>query len=283
MSKKNGVLVVGDALMDNQYYVEALPKVGEDVKIIDYCKNTGGSAANTAVSLASCGVKTFFCGSVGDDEDGRYFLGHMKDSSVDTTLVQQIGATGFTVTIIDSAGERTMLSYRGASASEMQISQKLTSMIDEVELVLLSGYYLLSQSELLLEIASAAKNNGTVVALDPSPIVGNVDKDILRKMLEFTDVLLPNESETAAIIETIGTIDVACVATKLGDKGAKMIYHGKEYIFPAKKIEAVDTTGAGDAFNAGFLASMLSNDEPQDWLTKGNEMAANIVAKKGAV
>ena len=120
MSSVSGVLVVGDALMDNQYFVQTLPKSGQDVEIVDFSKSAGGSAANTVLALSACGVKTYFCGSVGGDEEGQILLSKFAKGNVDTSLVRQSGKTGFTVTMIENSGERTMLSYRGASASAIR-------------------------------------------------------------------------------------------------------------------------------------------------------------------
>ena len=285
MSNANSVLVVGDAIMDNQYYVEALPKAGQDVKIVDFSKSTGGSAANAAIVLSKCGVKTYFCCSVGADADGQTFIENFKKGDVDTSLVRQSGKTGFTVTMVDNSGERTMLSYRGASASTMKVTQALAGRIKKVSMVLLSGYMLTekSQAAFVLEIAKEAKAGGTPVALDPTPVVGSVGKTVLKKVLALTDVLLPNESELNTITQMVGKVSVPCVAVKMGSRGAKMMFDIAEYSRPANEVDAVDTTGAGDAFNAAFIASMVSGDPPQTWLKKGVEFAAEVVARKGAL
>ena len=281
----SSVLVIGDALIDNQYFVGAMPKSGQDEKIIDYRKSAGGSAANTAIALATCGVKTYFCASVGDDEDGQIFLSNFQKSNVDTSLVQQKGKTGFTVAIIDSDGERTMLSYRDASASAMQVTSALAGRIKKVSMVLLSGYMLTEpmQAAFVTAVAKVVNESGGQVALDPSPVIGKVSKAVLSEVLALTDVLLPNESELKVIEKKVGEVDVPCVAVKMGSEGARLMYDIAEYTQPAVKVDIVDTTGAGDAFNAGLIASMLDGDPPQKWLKKGVMMAAAVVAQKGAV
>ncbi len=281
----SSVLVIGDALIDNQYFVGAMPKSGQDEKIIDYRKSAGGSAANTAIALAKCGVKTYFCASVGDDEDGQIFLSNFQKSNVDTSLVQQKGKTGFTVAIIDSDGERTMLSYRDASASAMQVTSALAGRIKKVSMVLLSGYMLTEpmQAAFVIAVAKVVNESGGQVALDPSPVIGKVSKAVLSEVLALTDVLLPNESELKVIEKKVGEVDVPCVAVKMGSEGARLMYDIAEYTQPAVKVDIVDTTGAGDAFNAGLIASMLDGDAPQKWLKKGVMMAAAVVAQKGAV
>lgn len=279
------VVAVGDLLMDNQYYVERMPEPGQDVMISDFNKSQGGSAANTALSLCLLGIDTALFASIGDDEDGEGFLRNMQSMGVDTLLVNRNGRTGFTVTMIDSGGERTMLSYRGASAEPIPMTAQVEKKISEAKLLLVSGYWLLhdSQAQFVLQAARLAKSAGTLVAYDPCPIVGSVEKDQLKEMLTLTDVLLPNQAEYEIIKKAAGDITVSCVATKLGSSGSKMVVDGREYIEPAQKINVIDTTGAGDAFNAGFIAAMLKGEEPQEWLKMGNETAAAVVGRRGAV
>jgi ribokinase len=281
----SSVLVIGDALIDNQYFVQTVPKKGQDEKIVDYSKSMGGSASNAAIALSRCGVQTYFCGSVGKDTDGQAFIDNFEKNNVDTSLIQQKGKTGFTVTMIDDSGERTMLSYRDASSKEMQVTSALALRIKKVSVVLISGYMLLEpkQAAFAIAVSVAVRENGGKVALDPSPIIEKVDKKVLKQVLELTDVLLPNEDEFNIITKKAGEVDVPCIAVKQGDKGARLIHDVAEYIQPAKQVEAVDTTGAGDAFNAAFIASMINEDPPQTWLKKGVEYAASVVGKKGAV
>jgi sugar/nucleoside kinase (ribokinase family) len=281
----SSVLVIGDALIDNQYYVEALPKSGQDEKINDFRKSVGGSAANTAAALAKQGVKTYFCASVGDDEDGQIFINSFAKYNVDTTLVQQSGKTGFTVTMIERGGERTMLSFRDAGASAMQLSPALEAVIKKVSMVLLSGYMLTEpiQAVFAIAVAKMVVESGGQVALDPSPVIGTVSDAVLSQVLALTDVLLPNEEELAIIEKKVGDLDVPCIAVKMGSKGARLMYDIAEYTQPAQKANIVDTTGAGDAFNAGLIVAMLANEPPQKWLKKAVETAAAVVSKKGAV
>lgn len=281
----HAVVAVGDALMDNQYYVERMPEPGQDVMISDFNKTQGGSAANTALSLCLLGIDTALCASVGDDEEGEYFLRNIQSRGVDTSLVCRSGKTGFTVTMIDNGGERTMLSYRGASSNPVSMTAQVEKNISEAKLLLVSGYWLLHdiQARFVLKATRLAKSAGTMVAYDPCPIVGSVKEELLKELLQLTDVLLPNKAEYEIIKKTAGDIPVSCVATKLGSSGSMLVIDGRQYLQPAQIIQAVDTTGAGDAFNAGFIAAMLKGEEPQEWLRKGNETAAAVVSKRGAV
>lgn len=294
------VTVIGDALMDHQYWVDTLPKAGEDVVIKTSQKNCGGSAANTAIALALLGVKCAFCGRLGNDEDGKEILFQMKSAGVDTSGVQFGQATGYTLTIIDKSGERTMFSYRGASGERYAFSNELEAHLSHTTLLLLSGYMLshTNQGAYAFETARTVKSLGGKVALDPSPMIGKVDERLLDGFLSYTDILLPNQSELMTIANTddvhtaMMKLNIPCIALKRGNGGASLGVLSKFnsnqtegvqlYNAPAQKVQVVDTTGAGDAFNAGFLSSYLYGRAPQEWIETGNRIAAAVIAKQGA-
>ena len=302
----NQILVVGDALIDHQYWIDRMPGVGEDTIILSTSKNVGGSAANTAIALAYLGVPTRFFGTIGRDLDGDLIIQQMRSVGVDTAGIQYGETTGFTITMIDQNSERTMFSFRGASSNALAIDPPLLKSIKSSRVMLTSGYQLLypKQAEVVLAIAERAKAQGNLVALDPSPLIGDVQPEIRARMHELTDILLPNlheltlltgeEDPTVALEKARASCK--CVAVKLGSKGAWMaIAKGfqfadgrrasDDYSFqaPANQVQAVDTTGAGDAFNAGFLASFLRNEAPENWLKSGNNLAGEVVQHRGAV
>lgn len=300
------ILVVGDALIDHQYWIDRMPTAGEDIMILSFSKNVGGSAANTAIGLAYLGARTKFYGTIGRDLDSGLIIEQMQAVGVDTSGIQYDEVTGFTITMIDQSSERTMFSYRGASAQALSIDAPLLESIKSSRVLLTSGYQLLhrEQAEVVLSIAELVHAEGNLVALDPSPLIGDLPEDIRTRMLGLTDILLPNlrelalltgEEDLSAALEKARNLS-QCVAVKLGSKGAWMtIQEGFQlvdghrvsndlfYKAPANKVRAVDTTGAGDSFNAGFLASFLRNEAPEDWLRAGNKLAGEVVQHRGAV
>lgn len=302
----NQILVVGDALIDHQYWIDRMPGVGEDTIIRSTSKNVGGSAANTAIALAYLGVPTRFFGTIGRDLDGDLIIQQMRSVGVDTAGIQYGETTGFTITMIDQTSERTMFSFRGASSRALSIDKLLLESIKSSRLLLTSGYQLLypDQAEVVLSIAESVHAEGNLVALDPSPLIGDIPKEIRIRMLGLTDILLPNlrelailtgQGDPATALEKASSLSY-CVAVKLGSKGAWMaIQEGfeladgqrvSENLFlqaPSIQVQAVDTTGAGDAFNAGFLASFIRNETPENWLRSGNNLAGEVVQHRGAV
>jgi len=297
--------VLGDALIDYQYWVEKLPSTGGDETISMSNKSSGGSAANTALALGQQHLRTAFCGRVGSDDDGRWIQEKMKKAGVDTSCIQYGESTGYVISIIDKNSERTMLSYRGASAIPLEYTPELQQILQNTKLLLISGYSLMHEEQADFSLAAAKETHlaGGLVALDPSPVIGQINEVILGKILDLTDILMPNESELIQIsgIEDVltGVLDlltrVPCVALKLGPEGS-MAAIRKGFISPmgiefpadvilrapAVPVISVDTTGAGDAFNAGFIASMFQRTDPQKWIERGNSLAAKVVGQKGA-
>lgn len=300
------ILVIGDALIDHQYWIERMPKPGEDTIILSISKNVGGSAANTAIALAWLGTPTKFYGTIGRDLDADLIKEQMQSVGVDISGIQYGEVTGFTITMIDGSSERTMFSYRGASSNALSVEPNLLDDLQNSRILLTSGYQLLypEQAQVVLAAAERVHAQGNLVALDPSPLIAEVSPEIRRRMLELTDILLPNRRELALLIgedDTQAALHKApqlsrCVVVKLGSQGAWMsLRKGFHFVdghqicedcifeYPAIPVQAVDTTGAGDSFNAGFLASFLRGETPENWLKSGNNLAGEVVQHRGAV
>lgn len=165
------ILVIGDALIDHQYWIERMPKPGEDTIILSISKNVGGSAANTAIALAWLGTPTKFYGTIGRDLDGDLILEQMQAVGVDVSGIQFGEITGFTITMIDASSERTMFSYRGASSNALSVGPDLLESLQSSRILLTSGYQLLypEQAQVVLAAAERVHAQGNLVALDPSP------------------------------------------------------------------------------------------------------------------
>lgn len=300
------ILVIGDALIDHQYWVERMPNPGEDTTILSTSTNVGGSAANTAIALAWLGARTKFCGTIGCDLDGDLIREQMQVVGVDISGIQFGEVTGFTITMIDGSSERTMFSFRGSSSNALSVEPDLLESILNCRILLTSGYQLLypDQANMVLSAAERVHAQGNLVALDPSPLIGDVQPEIRKRILELTDILLPNRKELALLTEEEeqpAALKKAaqlskCVVVKLGSQGAWMsirkgfhfadgqkITDDQIFQAPALQVDAVDTTGAGDSFNAGFLASFLRGESPESWIKSGNNLAGQVVQHRGAV
>lgn len=299
------VAVIGDALIDYQYWVKNMPPVGGDEMISMSNKSSGGSAANSAIALGIQHIRTAFCGRVGSDENGQWIKDRMTASGVDISCMQYGESTGYVLSVIDKSSERTMLSFRGASAEPLVYTPELQQMLQSTKLLLISGYSLMNPRQASLSLTAAHETHmaGGLVALDTSPVIAQIAPDILNQMLDVTDIILPNKSELKAMTDAediAAGIEkllarVPCIGLKLGSEGSMAAIRAG-FVSPcgvtfianticraaANRVIPIDTTGAGDAFNAGFIAALLQSAEPQRWIENGNELAAKVVSQKGA-
>lgn len=157
MNKTAGpeVLAIGDVLMDYQYWVDRFPQRGGDVKILMSSCSPGGSAANTAFSLALLGIRCGFCGRIGKDAAGRRVEERMRNAGLDLSCMQYGDDTGYTVTIIDDRSERTMLSFRGAAGEPLELTAALRQTLQTVRVLLLSGYLLADAAQARFAVEAA--------------------------------------------------------------------------------------------------------------------------------
>ena len=255
----------------------------------------GGSAANVAVWLAAQGVPTSYVGRVGDDALGRESVAALTDRGVTAWVSTEADlTTGTCIVLVEPGGERSMLPDAGANATltAADLPQRAFRPGGHLHL---SGYTLLnpgSRDAGLAALSMAAAADMTV-SVDPSSAAPLAELGAARflSMTRGVDLLLANRDEAAVLA---GTSDPHLAAQQLGDTyrevvvklGADGAMWQQGFIgasAPAERgVEVVDTTGAGDAFAAGFLASWLLHPEPETALAAGCRLAARAVSKVGA-
>jgi sugar/nucleoside kinase (ribokinase family) len=288
------VVVVGDVMTDVVTVAAGPLAHGSDTPA-SVTLQGGGSGANVACWLASLGVPTAFMGRVGDDDLGRRAAADLTAYGVDARLsVDPELPTGACVVLVSPDGERTMLPDAGANAT-LSTAPLPDDVFRPGTHLHLSGYALLragSRDAALASLAAAGAARMTV-SVDPSSAAP------LRAagpgtFLDWTagaSICLANAEEAAVLA---GSDDVRTAAellsarygevvVKLGARGA--LWHGGfvSASAPAEQVTSrIDTTGAGDAFAAGFLAEWLLHPEPESALTAGNRLAAQAVGLVGA-
>jgi sugar/nucleoside kinase (ribokinase family) len=255
----------------------------------------GGSAANVAVWLAAQGVPTSYVGRVGDDALGRESVAALTDRGVTAWVSTEADlTTGTCIVLVEPGGERSMLPDAGANATltAADLPQRAFRPGGHLHL---SGYTLLnpgSRDAGLAALSMAAAADMTV-SVDPSSAAPLAELGAARflSMTRGVDLLLANRDEAAVLA---GTSDPHLAAQQLGDTyrevvvklGADGAMWQQGFIgasAPAERgVEVVDTTGAGDAFAAGFLSSWLLHPEPETALAAGCRLAARAVSKVGA-
>ncbi|MCL2183465.1 MAG: adenosine kinase [Chitinispirillia bacterium] len=256
----------GMVMVDYTYINRLLAKSRAEVSIVP-----GGSAGNAIVGIGKLGGKARFIGKRGDDELGQIYEKSLKDAGVDPVLKMSslAMATGRVLSIITPDAQRSMLTYLGAS-SEMTPDDVKVSYFEDCAIVHIEGY-LLFNVDLLLTALKAAKDAGALVSLDlASYNVVESSIGTLNKIVDggLVDILIANEDEAAAFTGIKGDEENAAAALgkraplavmKLGKRGSAILHGGnKVMISPyGDGRPAVDTTGAGDLWAAGFLYGLV--------------------------
>ena len=287
------VLVVGDLIYDMLAKAEGDITLGTDT-FVPIRVAAGGSGANAAAWLAHSGVETHFVGRVGDDVFGRFLEGEMERTGVKSCLARDPSlATGKVFVLVDGAGERTMITDRGAG--EALGPDDLPETLFAGGHLYLSGYTLSggSRRETALRAPRLARGAGMTVSVDPSSVslLDSVDPDRFLEWTRGADLLFPNLTEgeiltgertPARIVEKLLPY-YSAVVLKLGPEGA-LYADGAGNLLrePAAPVRVEDTTGAGDAFSAGFLAAWLDGEPPAEALRWGACLAGRAVGRVGA-
>jgi sugar/nucleoside kinase (ribokinase family) len=263
------VLVIGEINVDLILRApEIAPVFGQEKLIEDSELTMGSSSVIAACGMARLGLRTAFCGRVGDDEFGRFMLREMAARGVDVSpvIVDPRVKTGITVSL-STPRDRAMLTHLGGSIDGLDANNVPLDLLGQVRHVHMGSFFLHTGLQpALADLFAQAHARGATTSLDVGWDVHERWDGGLWDVLAHTDVFLPNETEAAHIT---GLDDVeaalarlaeraATVAVKLGAQGA-IARRGDEVARAAAlSVTVADTTGAGDSFNAGFVYGFLS-------------------------
>jgi ribokinase len=270
------VVVVGSANLDLVATLDHLPKPGETIVALGYAEHAGGKGVNQAVACARMGARTAFVGCVGNDDAGMFLRGVLENEGIDTTMLSVVEMpTGRAFINVDGRGENVIVVVSGAN-TQVGVAQK--------PLVLPTSHVLLMQLEIPLETVAAALNaarkNGSVTVLNPAPY-----KSLTGEILSLVDVIVPNETESAACGGTQVLLDsgVKTVVTTLGEKGAQIATGSTSSDVVPYKVVAIDTVGAGDAFIGALSAELARGLTIADAAAVGAVAGALATTVHGAV
>ena len=279
------ICVVGSSNIDQIAYVESTPSDGETVFGNEYKMGFGGKGANQAVMSGLMGAETYMITCLGDDVYADMTIENYKNSGVNVDYIQRVpGSSGVAPIWVDSSGQNRIIVVSGAN--------DLINGDDAVEAVKKIGDLnaIIGQFEIPLEVTEKvfeyAKSNNITTILNPAPA-----KIPSNSLLDVTDWFIPNEVEFETIsglsafednnlINYSETIKSNLIVT-LGEKGAAYIENGVVKKVGAPKVEAIDTTGAGDAFVGAFSYAIASDFTIEDSVKLGIERASDSVTKPG--
>ncbi|GGO50511.1 ribokinase [Streptomyces lasiicapitis] len=252
------IAVLGSINMDLVAYVAKAPQRGETVTGREFRTLPGGKGANQAVAAARAGATVSMIGAVGNDTFGTQLRSALDHSGVDTDLLRTVeGPSGTAHIVVDDDGGNAIVVIPGANDTLTTLSPGDTAEIASAAALLLQ---LEIPMEGVLAAAQAARAAGVRTILTPAPA-----RPLPPELLAATDLLLPNEHEAAALTGLPDPADAARalldqvpeVVVTLGAAGSLYVARGAEPVtVPARRVTAVDTTGAGDTF-AGALAVAL--------------------------
>lgn len=266
-----------------------LPRAGELVLSDHLSLNIGGCAANAAIDLARVGVRVGVVGCVGDDPFGRFIIETLDRAGADTHSIRALTDVGTSGTlIINVQGEdRRFVHTIGAngrvSAADIPIQR-----VREVKVLYLGGYLLMPSLEgkALAQLFRQARAQGVTTVLDvvvPGP--GDYRRE-LDPLLPETDVFLPNNDEALLLTgesdprrqaEWFRAAGARTVVITCGGQGTVLAGEGLRLEAGAYPVDYVGATGAGDAFDAGYIVGLLESGDPRRSLEWGSALGASCV------
>ena len=277
------VLVFGSLNIDYTYKVHHFVQAGETVQSFKMDKNAGGKGFNQALALAKAGANPYFAGMIG--QDGIFLKDLLFTHGVEVgDITISDTPTGNAIIQVDETGENCILLFGGAN--QTVDGEKIDTVLSHFE----QGDYLLVQNEIshLPMLIEKAHQKGMRIVLNPSPIT----KALLEIPVSHMDTYILNEVEAEQITGATAPDDIfaffltrnsACkIVLTLGEKGAYYADEGQTLFAPAKKVDAVDTTAAGDTFTGYFLHHFLQTGDVKKALTIASNASAITVSRHGA-
>ncbi len=281
------VVGLGALNIDKVYKVERIAKPGEEVFIYDEHISPGGSAANTIYALAKLGIKTGFIGIIGDDYYSNIIIEEFKEAGVDISRIRVVkGRCGEVLCIVDKSGERCLYVNPG-------VNNLLT--LNEDDLVYINSAKILHMSSFvgekqLNEKKKLLNNIKALISFAPGHVYVEKGLNEIEDIVAKSYILFLNKSEAeiltgrnykeaARMLLDIGS---KVVVITLGKDGCYVLTKNYEIKVPAYKVKPVDTTGAGDAFAAGFIYGIIKGFDLRLSAKIANKVASYCIQKYGA-
>ena len=272
------VLVAGHVNWDVTLRVDKLPDPDGESRITDQRSSGGGSAANVAYDLTRLDVPAGVVGSVGDDEYGLLATRELDEAGVDLSGVERVADAQTTVkyVLVEAGGEVAMLANDGANEAIAPTD------VDDDVVASAEHVHLTSQRpDTAAHLARVASEAGATVSVDPGRRLAHRDYD---EVLSNADVVFVNAKEAAVVLDAPPKEVFAgqVLVVKRGAAGAEVHAPEGHFEHPGFGIEPVDTTGAGDAFAAAFVATRLDGGDYDAALERANAAGAYTASTEGA-
>lgn len=289
----NTITVIGSINLDRTIRVKQMPKPGETMHTKEIFSAGGGKGANQAVAAKRSEAATNFIGAIGNDEAGEMMRELLSEEGIELSGVQTLEkqATGQAYIIVDDQGENSIMIHSGANNAFTPEQVKAHADVIKASDFVVAQFE--STLESTIEAFSIAREAGVKTILNPAPALEQVPEELLK----VTDMIIPNETETEiltgikvtdeaslkAAADHLHQLGIEAVIITIGSKGAFYDVQGHNGIIPAFKVNAVDTTAAGDTF-IGAMSSVLEKDfsNLEEAIKYGNKASSVTVQRFGA-
>jgi len=283
------VVGFGALNLDKLYKVNMIAKKEEEGSVLDFKESAGGSAANTVVGLARLELRTGFIGKVAADREGNFLLDDFRKENVDTNgiTVSEKGRSSSVMGFIDPKGDRALYVDPGVN-DQLDFKDINLDYVAGTEFLHLSSFVgerpFKAQKQLIEQLSSVK------ISFDPGAIYARKGLAAMKPIIRRSYVMFPNGIEVKLLTgqdyregaETFLKLGAELVAVKLGKRGCYVTDGKESHLIEPYKVEAVDTTGAGDAFCAGFLYGLIKQKDLYECGKLGNFVASRCISKMGA-
>ncbi|HUQ91133.1 MAG TPA: carbohydrate kinase family protein [Bryobacteraceae bacterium] len=292
MPPERDVVIVGEFFIDEilSEFLE-LPKLGEESFARKFHREAGGGAAITACGLAKLGVSVAVLGTVGK-RDGNFIIDRLTQCGVDCAglTFHPQEPTGLTVSV-STREDRAFFSYYGANQRLPQVLKKPQT-LEWMKSARHVHFACAPDAEMDAPLIQALRRRRVRISIDVQSHTSWLTEPESLNILRHCDLFFPNEREAEwisgeagahKILRALREKGLRGVALKRGGKGAALMWRGREFLTDAYSVDTVDTTGAGDCFDAGFIYAWLRNEKPQRCLEIANLCGALSTRALGGV
>lgn len=287
---KSDVLIIGSNMMDLITYIDRMPIEGETVEAPDFEMGFGGKGANQAVAAARLGSRVSMITKVGNDAFGQQQLTNFKDNKIDVSGVG-IGtkSSGVAPIFVSKSSNNSIIIIKGANneltPDDLQANIEI---IKNAKIIVLENEIPLETNYAAIDLA---QEFGIPILLNPAPARKDLDLEYVKKV----DYFAPNETELATLTglpasnldeiklaaHDMVSLGVKHMIVTLGSRGVLSVTDQDEQLINALKVDAVDTTGAGDSIIGAFAHYLAERKNELDALNLANQYAAMTVTRRG--
>ena len=277
-------IVLGGLVADRYFDIESFPERGQDGLITSETAYVGGCAINIAATINNLGGNAHIVSYVGNDKTGEQIMNYIRKNKFAEDFIKQTeGISGYCLVFKEPDGERTFLTKKGV---EGNFDTGLLDNIDNIRAKVgaVTGYYLLNENaSLIMDCIEVMRVSGTKFIFDPGPLVGSIDREILKRMVKASAVITPNEAELAVFEQEDKNFienfikNKGIVVRKQGNRGGMCYTRHGIFNYNSVKTEAVDTTGAGDSFTGALCYSLGSGTDIKSSVELASVCAAKTV------